>query len=798
MSLTNHTSTITPSSDFYLHSNENPTQALISPLLNINNYHTWSRSMSIALKSKAKFNFINGKITKHQEDDSTFSDWDRCYITVSYVQKEIANLKQGDLNIFYYYTKIRTLWDEYDDLRPIPECECSIKCECKALKVIAEYYKNDEIIRFLKGLNHVYAQTRSTILMLDPIPSLQKVFATVFQYESQNILSLEPEESTLAAFSATKPPAQSPALYQYKKTPDGKPICSHFSKFGHIVAKCFRIVGFPPNFKFTKAPSTNQKNVSSNMAATEPAEKQNESIISISNDEYESEKADTCKLSVSNLYSNCILMVYSTKCLMQDLTSMRMIGSARQRKGLYFVDLAENYVFPRISCNAKMSSTNNDRVERKHLHILNVGELYNFKEPDHIENEHEALLDITIDVLDTLPEPLEPEIIEQPIVRKSIRHKFTSKHLEDYHCNLIISLSQQDRISFLKDSSSIHIPDTPHSIENHFAFLNLSQNHLVFTLKICCQEEPDSFKQAIESENWQTAIENELRALAEKNMVFKLKHKAHRSIERYKVRLLAKGYTKKEGIDYSETFSPVAKFTTIKILLGVAASKGWYLTQLDINNPFLHNDLDEELAEALMNFGYSQSSSDNSLFIHSSNESFTAILIYVDDLIIAGNDMQQITLVKDFLYHKFSSKPASTPMIYSPEFLNTSPKLEDASIYRKFIGKLFYLTHTRPDISQSTHFLSQFLIDPTIAHLQAAHRIRCILQGLQVIRPQPASLYCDNQSAIHIALRNETEIYSRNVEEVLRRGFLLKWLASDCSHCEETGIGVTMKVSIAI
>ncbi|XP_071723685.1 uncharacterized protein, partial [Rutidosis leptorrhynchoides] len=124
--------------------------------------------MIIALRSKVKFNFVNGKIKKPQEDDQTFSDWDRCNIIVSCwlmnsvspsirpsisrfntahdmwrdlqgrfsktdfsiisdVREEIYLLKQGDLNVSDYYTKMRTLWDEFDDLRPIPECECAIK-----------------------------------------------------------------------------------------------------------------------------------------------------------------------------------------------------------------------------------------------------------------------------------------------------------------------------------------------------------------------------------------------------------------------------------------------------------------------------------------------------------------------------------------------------------------------------------------------------------------------------------------------------------------------------------------------
>ena len=75
----------------------------------------------------------------------------------------------------------------------------------------------------------------------------------------------------------------------------------------------------------------------------------------------------------------------------------------------------------------------------------------------------------------------------------------------------------------------------------------------------------------------------------------KIKTRIDDFVERYKSQLVSRGFTQEYGIDYEETFAPVARVTSIRTLVSITAAKGWRLSQMDVNNSFLNGDLEEEV-----------------------------------------------------------------------------------------------------------------------------------------------------------------------------------------------------------
>ncbi|BFG42330.1 hypothetical protein CerSpe_286040 [Prunus speciosa] len=248
-------------------------------------------------------------------------------------------------------------------------------------------------------------------------------------------------------------------------------------------------------------------------------------------------------------------------------------------------------------------------------------------------------------------------------------------------------------------------------INNHVSTHRLSKSYASFVNQLSTVCVPSKWQDAVTDSRWTEAMTIEMEALNKNSTwemvplphgkkpvgcrwIYTVKYKADGSIDRYKARLVAKGYTQTYGIDYQETFAPVAKINTVRVLISLAANLDWPLLQYDVKNAFLHGDLQEEIymdpppgipmtsgpntvcklrkslyglkqsprawfgrfTNSMKRFGYTPSSSDHTLFFKRRGGKLTALIIYVDDMVVTGNDNEEMQNLQKLLGSEFEMK----------------------------------------------------------------------------------------------------------------------------------------------
>ena len=310
----------------------------------------------------------------------------------------------------------------------------------------------------------------------------------------------------------------------------------------------------------------------------------------------------------------------------------------------------------------------------------------------------------------------------------------------------------------------------------------------------------------IKNDTWyETELPKEKKAVTSR-LLFTIKYLANGKPERRKTRLVARGYTQIYGEDYLDTFAPVAKLHTIRIVLSLAVNLEWDLWQMDVKNAFLQGELEDEvymrpppgmedmvkpgnvlrlkkaiyglkqsprawyhkLSTTLNGRGFVKSEADHTLFTLTSKQGIVVILIYVDDIIITGSNKEGIISTKAFLKSSFDIKDLGelkyflgieicrskegfflSQRKYTLDILNEAGKLGarvaktpleegykvlregeiedtpfgDFKLYRRMVGKLIYLTITRPDICFAVNQVSQYMQAPKVHHWNMVERI---------------------------------------------------------------------------
>uniref|UniRef100_A0A803QE07 Reverse transcriptase Ty1/copia-type domain-containing protein n=1 Tax=Cannabis sativa TaxID=3483 RepID=A0A803QE07_CANSA len=363
--------------------------------------------------------------------------------------------------------------------------------------------------------------------------------------------------------------------------------------------------------------------------------------------------------------------------------------------------------------------------------------------------------------------------------------------------------SPQDRQPFVNTRSSSGSATPP--VDNPLICPNINFHPMVTRSKLGIykpktflaysndEKEPTSFKEAFANPKWNAAMNNEMTALKNKKTwtlvprtsdmiivqnkwVYRIKLNADGTVERLKARLVAKGFQQTPSIDFFETYSPLQEDVYMaqpqgfvdptypnhvcklhKAIYGLKqAPRAWFDT----------------LKGTLVQWGYTSSKSDNSLFFSIKNGNLLLILVYIDDILITGANKSEVQHLISALNNNFSlknlgpvtnflgfevhriadeicltqqkyirdllartqlldSKPQSTPMCSTTKISATTGALmENPTHYRSIIGALQYLTMSRPDIAFVVNKLSQYMQAPTSEHWGAHKRILRYLASL--------------------------------------------------------------------
>ncbi|RVW85288.1 Retrovirus-related Pol polyprotein from transposon RE1 [Vitis vinifera] len=543
-------------------------------------------------------------------------------------------------------------------------------------------------------------------------------------------------------------------------------------------------------------------------------------------------------LSISKLAHDlqCVTKFYPNLCVFQDLKSGKMIGSAELCSGLYLLSCGQfsNQV-SQASCvqsqsmSESFNSVSNSKGESMNEH--QVWESFLDGVPSfHSESPNPSQFAPT-ELSTPMPPSVQPAqhtnfpspvTIQSPMPIQPIAPQLANENLQVYirrrKRQELEHGSQSTCGQYIDSNSSLPEENIGEDRAGEVLIPSIDDSTLPIALR---KGVPNTIQEALKISEWKKAVQDEIDAL-EKNgtwtitdlpvgkrpvgckWIFTIKYKADGSVERFKARLVARGFTQSYGIDYQETFAPVAKLNTIRILLSLAVNQDWCLQQLDIKNAFLNGDLEEEVymeippgfeesmaknqvcklqkslyglkqsprawfdrfTKAVLKLGYKQGQADHTLFVKKSHAGKLAILIvYVDDIILSGNDMGELQNLKKYLSEEFEvkdlgnlkyflgmevarsrkgivvsqrkyildllketgmlgCKPIDTPMDSQKKLgIEKESTPVDRGRYQRLVGRLIYLSHTRPDIGFAVSAVSQFMHSPTEEHMEAVYRI---------------------------------------------------------------------------
>ncbi|GJY98317.1 putative RNA-directed DNA polymerase [Tanacetum coccineum] len=790
-------------SPFYIHASDYPKQMHVNDTLTDINYTDWSQEMLNFLFAKNKVGFIDGTLKKPKKTATDYMAWMRCD---AMVKGWLTTAMEKDIRSSVKYANTASeIWSDLlerfgkesaprayelkqtlSNTHQTPRCTCN-KCSCEMGKKMNELREKEKLYQFLMGLDTNFAVIKTQILAMNPIPTLGNAYHLVAEDERQRTISGEkkaPPES--AAFKAFKPvrrennASQNKIVSKYQNRGDTKEKCTECGRSGHTRDGCFKIIGYPdwwpgkvkpraahveteaspvPGLtkeqyhSFLKHFAENHVKDGSVRMANMAGKRDWDSDWVVDSGSTEHITHDETILDNKFFCSNEEPVVIPNGDAIHKLHTRSLIGAGKCRKGLY-----------------RMGLLNGERRA-----MMTTGNTW------HKRLGHASEDKLVID--DKTPFELvfsqKPDYDNMRVFGCLTYHRNTDtrgdKFEERGRPEVFMGYPQGTKgykILDIKTGKIIISRDTKF-FEEKFPF---KSDDLIY-------EEVDAL------EPFNKPICNEI-----KNHVKPTVDEVHidestSSVEtnRNTEDILSETLVQSRTTEGNEAQPDIPEELTRVKRNRLSKEKD------ERSNEEIDMTAFEETATIEALFNHPNGKTYYSLFIFKKDACFVEALIYVDDVIMVGNDVKKIQHTKEELDKRFSIKDLGalkyflgievartseghvlsqrkyildiledygfqgcqpSPFPFEQNLIldkrDKEPKV-DAGRYRRLIGRLLYLQATRPDIAYSVNVLSQFIADPRHSHMDAAHQVLRYLkgtvgQGILLPRDGGCNLiaYCDS------------------------------------------------------
>ncbi|XP_074303040.1 uncharacterized protein LOC141637462 [Silene latifolia] len=678
------TLSIPVTSPLYLHLSDNPNLTLTQIVFDGENYDMWADAVKNGLDVKNKLGFIEGEVQKPETAKGEASlesvAWRQCNAMLKAWLQNVINYKlypsidfsgtvaevweelkarysagnaprvhqlKGDLNdckhgresVVEYYTRLKTIWDELANYSKIP------KCTCGEGAMLLKEREDEKVHQFLMGLDkNLYGGLRTNLLMEDPITTLNRAYALVLREERHASITKNKKEQNEAAM-AVRTYGRGRAAHQKQSEEEEEkspPRCDYCGKYFHVEEDCYDKHGY----EVVKARGRGRRGGGRGRGRGRD-QQSNHQAHAVSNTT--GPKESNVSFTKEEMEKIRILLGTSPK-------------GSEQHSGL------------KASIVVKW--------------LIDSGVFH------HMTGRRDCLKNIWQETPSTvgLPDGRRIEATEQGEVK--LDSSFILKDvLFDQSTRTEIGRGEHyDGVYYYKPRSVDLVCKTTLNKEDRLWHKRLGHSSSdSFLAAIDETREPKNYREAAGHPKWQEAMYKEIDAL-ERNgtweivslppgkkpigcrWIYNIKYKADGTVERYKARLVAQGFTQIKGIDYHETYALVAKMTSVGVYLG----KLKYFLGIEVAH------------------------SSKGLFLNQRNYALG---------IIEETDLE-------------GAKPVHIPMQqHHKHALATGDVLHDIMKYRRLVVRLIYLTITRPDLVYAVHILSQFVNEARKEHWDAALRV---------------------------------------------------------------------------